>query len=348
MSEEKDSLQQEGITKGITRRALLKFGGLAALSAGAGRLAAEIPSGKESRINSPVRAISELTYEDLDNPESPKFQGLVFSSAIAYEATANGIMPSQTPRFHRKEQDFVEAVKATGDTDYGSKEGAIAFGWTHYGSGEININLEGIGRFSRRVTRYPGIKLVDVLFHEWGEALPKARNKGEFLNKDSEFFSAEENGHHEAWERYWGGRVYSRTANGFRGFDHVWLQLCAQRQMMEVLKGKPELLSSAVNILPNFLGFEGVRRLSSVAERAGLRTADIISFRLSSDFEEMMRRMGSIFKDSALGELSDIQKGGRSSAAVMEDRDFLIGKRVAILIETKSWDALDQMLTQLK
>ena len=337
--------------EGVSRRDFLRFGAGAAVGAVAATVVPELSQNSEQQERQEFfDTIKGLTYDDLKNPDQEKLKR--FSEACAREylkiTSTQGITVEDlvnNAAFHSTQEEFVGAVRNSGLPNYPSDRNAYAHNF--YDSKRIDVNLGLISNNLHMETEYPGVKLFDTLIHEWVEVRAVENTTGEFLNSPQEVLITGETS--EQWARYRGGRVYTEGGHyGLLNFDNAWDQLITRRILMESLRDDLTLLGASVTVSSVNGIAEETDKLSRIVERAGISTQEMAILYANSDVEGMLARMGSVFKDSALETLSEVNRGGRTEEEIKSQKDFLLGKRAAFLISSKRWDDYGEMIDHIR
>lgn len=351
MAEESPQIQGES-SKASRRGFLTKMGILATGLVGGVAAAREVipkvlPEKKaESNIENHIRGLS---FEDIDRPESEKFKGFIGACASEYLKLAGiqQVAPNeliQKTIFHKTQQEFRQSVTAQGFT---VADNDRSFGIVTYKSGNVNMNLELLREVASAYTRYPGIMIFRWLVHEWGDLLAKDNSQGVFLNNPSEILTDESGKNPEAWEKYRGGMIITKSYTGLFFFDNAWNDLATRRLIMKSLQAE-DLKAAAIPIIADSGYFQQANYLGRILELTGIDIPQSINLHSNSKVEDMFKTIGSVFEESVLSEISDFQKGGRNEDQLHQDKDFLVGKRIAFLVNGKHWEAFGKMLPYIK
>ncbi|QQS39252.1 hypothetical protein IPM62_01400 [Candidatus Woesebacteria bacterium] len=358
----------------VSRRDLIKLGSAALVSAAAGHLLPEAIQNFEKRDADRLQdIIRETGGKKLTELEKSEIDALVNLSAKLYtELTGIDVDKEHLVSItsvYNNEDEFIQGVRNSGYPDYSPDRNNLPWGKALGADNPdipntAHINLVDMEKDMKTSTRYTAVGLVYNLFHEWTHCLATINTRGEILKSGVDYFihqSETESEVKEPWQKYVGGRVYSVNNMGYNLFDEAWTDLIARMAINETLDD-PELKNAATNIMSTSRYAERVRMLSRVAEdvryeeesktsngqEPPLDLKQLAMLHRNSDFETFLQRIGRAYPRADLSLLSDRQLGEREDDQILKDRDFLIGKRIAVQIEFANPTTLSQVLDTLE
>lgn len=177
--------------------------------------------------------VLSFSWEKTENAgELQRFVAELFNAYIQFTGTTRlGRDGGIRTTFYRSQKEFVDAV---GSVEPNSKPTETQWGYTHYESRNVFIDLESLKRQSVQQSPIAGLALLDALWHEWGHLDVEERTEGELLNNPAFFFMTPL-GQREMFKKYRGGAIYTDTYYGYLRFNEVWLEAITARRMVEQL-----------------------------------------------------------------------------------------------------------------
>ena len=345
-----------GESKGITRRGAVKTAATFAAGAAVGAVASRAPELLRKEDNPLIDSLKEFTLDDFKDPGSEKFKRLFDASANEFvgllqpEGVTAEDLKKRT-RFFTNEADYKVAVERAGGV-FVLADGEVRFGdyvrrkGDYYG--QVLMNLDGLKRVAESGSEYPGVMIYRWLVHEWVHALGRNVVSGAYLDNKKEIITDRDGKNPEVWEGYQGGRIRTRNYTALTNFDEAWTDFITKGVVTESLKKDQKLLDSAITYLGNSNYLEVTNRFGRLAQRAGLDAKTLARLYQDSNIERLFPRIGSIFKETALSQVSAVQKGQRTETEVLQDKSFILGKRMAFIIDFKDWGLYNDMLTHLR
>ncbi|MDO8452481.1 MAG: hypothetical protein Q7S79_01890 [bacterium] len=342
-----------GESRGITRRGAAKTAITFAAGAAVGAIASKAPEFLKKADNKIVDTVKNITLDDLRNPEGDNFKRLVSASAQEFVDILQpaGIQPKDLVnrlKFHNTQEEYINAIRNAGIIDFSITEGTAHFGIFTRKTGEIQMNTKSLREEANYYSDYPGIIVYRWLVHEWIHSLASEKQNGKYIRSAKDVITDKNNNNPEVWTKYRGGRIITESYEALAFFDESLTDLITKQVVTQSLVKDPTLLGSAVTFINQSSYSEGTSRLGRIAERARLTSKELARYYQTSDVEALFEKIGSVFKQTALTEVIGTQRGARTDEQMKQEKNFLVGKRMAFIVDGKNWDEYSSMLTHLE
>lgn len=229
--------------------------------------------------------------------------------------------PNQT-NFFRDQKSYVAAVKQV-VSDYvpGNQ-----WGYTHFASGLVFIDLETLQRQSRAQSEKAGLALLDALWHEWGHLDVEEKDQGKFLKNPVYYFKSPVTRQNEVFLKYRGGEIFTQTYYGFLRFAEVWNEAITVRRMIEQV-GLEEVISAG-DYYQNGISF-----FPALTIALEISLDNLYRLHANSSFEEFAQMIG----DKLPGSEPSSEKGVRLFLGIHQGDEQLIKRSGALeIIKNKS------------
>ena len=189
-----------------------------------------------------------LTFSWKDAENSDKLKKFIDDLASGY------LELTHTPRLNK--EDLVGKGKTTFYSDSSSYVDAIRkfepqfspsptnWGYTHYPSKKVLINLESIKKQAEAIGP-AGLTITTATWHELGHLDVAERITGEFLNNPKFYFHSPISNVDEQFKKYRGGAIYTDTYYSFTRFEEVLNETITARRIIGLLGADANIAVSA-------------------------------------------------------------------------------------------------------